>query len=138
MTNKRGLSFLAIMIIIAFCALLLRFAIDRIIKFNITQNEATAQATLKLISTALENYARDHLGAFPTNFSVLTQSNPPYIDKNYIAASAVKGYYYSCLRLEPSGYNCTASAAKCGLTGRMSYTISTDGLLLSEECDKKE
>jgi hypothetical protein len=86
----------------------------------------------------LENYAKDHLGTFPGNLSVLTQGTPPYIDKNYIAESPIRGYYYTCSRLEPSGYSCSATPVKCNLTGRVIYTIVTEGLLLSEWCSKKE
>jgi len=65
MRNIRGKSFITIMIVIAISALLLRIAIDRLIKINIAQNESNAQGTLKLISAALENYAKDHSGAIP-------------------------------------------------------------------------
>lgn len=138
MKNIRGLTFVAIMIIIAICALLLRFLITQIIKINIEQNESNAQATLKLISTALENYAKDNQGVFPLSFSLLTQAIPPYLDRDYIVSSPLRGYNYSCLRLEPSGYSCSANPTRCKLTGNTVYTITSGGLLLSEECSSKE
>lgn len=138
MNDKRAKSFVTIMIVIAISALVLRITIERLIKVNITQNESTAQGTLKLISAALENYAKDKGGIFPVNLAVLTQTNPAYLDKDYITHSPIKGYNYSCSRLEPSGYNCSVTPVKCKLTGKMIYTVTTGGLFISEECSKKE
>lgn len=125
------------MIVIATLALVLRFAIDRIIKFNISQNESNAQGTLKLISAALENFAKDNQGVYPANLSALTKSKPPYLDRDYITLSPSKGYNYACLRLEPSGYSCSASPVRCKFTGAIVYTTTTGGLLVSENCDTK-
>ena len=138
MKNIRAKSFVAIMMVIAVSALLLRFGIEKIIKLGITKNESDAQATLKLISTALDNYAADNHGLFPISLSVLIQTTPHYIDKDYIDESPIKGYNYSCLRLEASGYSCSANPTSCKLTGTMVYTITTGGLLVSEKCERKE
>jgi competence protein ComGC len=136
--NNSGLSFVAIMIIIAIVSLLLRFAIEKIIKINIPKNESSAQGTLKLISAALENYAKNNNGAYPLKLSALVQANPAYLDKDYTVISAVKGYDYSCSKLDSMGYNCAASPVKCKITGRKNYTISTGGLLVAQECSKAE
>lgn len=136
--NKRAKSFVAIMIFIGFTALLLRFGIEKIIKINIAQNEAIASLTLKLISAALENYANDHAEVYPVSLSGLTQTKPPYLDKDYVLNSPLRGYIYSCSRLEPSGYSCSAIPVKCNLAGRLIYTVITGGSLISEECSKKE
>ena len=136
--DKSAKSFVLIMIVIALTALLLRIAIDRIIKINIAQNESNAQGTLKLISAALENYAKDHSGVYPASFSDLTKTKPAYLDKDYITPSTSKGYNYTCLRIEPSGYSCFASPTRCKLTGKMAYTITTGSLLVSEGCERKE
>lgn len=138
MRDRKARSFVAIMVVIAISALLLRTAIEQIIRFNIAQNEANASAALKLISAALENYAKDYLGAYPQNLSLLTQHNPPYLDRNYFADSPLKGYYFGCSRLEASGYSCSAAPVKCQLGGNKIYTIITGGVSASEGCSKKE
>ena len=120
MIRTKGRSFVTIMVVIAIFSLLLRIAIEKIIKINVTQNESTAQATLKLISAALENYAQDHLGEYPGNFTVLVKDTPSYLDKDYLMESSVKGYDYSCSTLEASGYSCSAVPIKCNLDGRIS------------------
>ncbi|MFA5411586.1 MAG: type II secretion system protein [Candidatus Omnitrophota bacterium] len=138
MKKRRGKSFVALMIAIAVCALGLRIALTQLLRINISQNESNALGTLKLISAALENYARDKEGSFPNEFSLLAKSKPAYLDRDYILASPLKGYNYTCSRLEPAGYSCSASPAKCGLTGKTVYTVTTAGLVVSEECNKKE
>lgn len=138
MKDTKARSFVMIMITIAVSAVFLRVVIESVIKISIVQNESNAQATLRLISAALENYAKEHLGSFPLNLSALVQSDPPYIDKTYISKSSIRGYKYSCSRLESSNYSCSAQPVICNLTGRMIYTVTTGGLFLSEECRKKD
>ncbi len=139
--DNRGKSFIAIMVIIAITAFVLRIVIDKVIKISIVQNEANASATLKLISAALENYAKDN-HVYPANLDLLTQSRPAYLDKDYIKQSPllgyIKGYNYNCSRLDTSGYSCLAIPVSCGLTGKKVYSVVTGGLLISDECNKKE
>jgi type II secretory pathway pseudopilin PulG len=138
MNNKKARSFVVIMIVIALSALALRVSMGELISINCAQNESSAQSTLKLICAALENYAKDNQGVYPAKFSVLTQSQPPYLDKDYIKESPVKGYIYDCSRLDATGYNCYAFPARCKLTGKAAFNVSTGSLLISEDCDKKE
>ncbi len=138
MKDSEGRSFVTIMIIIALSSLLLRITIERIIKINIEQNESNTQVTLKLVSAALENYSKDNHGFFPATLSLLTKTNPAYLDKDYIASSPIKGYNYVCSKMDPAGYNCSASPSKCNITGKMDFNITTGGLFVSERCDRRE
>jgi type II secretory pathway pseudopilin PulG len=138
MKTSPGRSFVWIMIVIAVASLLLRVAIEKLMIFNIAQNEINAQNNLKLISTALENYAKAHKGIFPDDFSLLTKSTPQLLDNNYLALSPIKGYNYSCSRLDASSYACSAMPDKCRLTANTIYSVSTGGLFVSEACSKQE
>ncbi len=138
MPDCRARSFITIMIIIALCSLFLRFGIEQLIKAAIASNESSASATLKLISTALENYAKNNQGAFPKSLDVLTHTVPAYLDKDYVKLSPVKGYAYVCPRIDAAGYSCMASPVICKVTGKTNYTITTGGFFISEKCDKKE
>ena len=137
MFNRKAKSFVTIMVVVAISALLLRLAIHKIIIYNIEQNQVSAQVNLKLFSTALENYAKDNNGAYPTDIDQLTKSKPVYLERDYLDASSVRGYEYDCPRLDLSGYNCTAAPVSCKLTGKMVYAMSTGGLIIAESCDKK-
>ena len=138
MKNSQARSFVVIMIVIALSALLLRVVADKFISVTSSQNESNAQATLRLISTALENYAKDNRGVYPGNISALTQSRPAYLDRDYIKQSPIKGYSYNCSRLDAGGYSCQALPTRCKLTGKIVFTVTTGSLLISEDCDKKE
>ncbi|MCK9595391.1 MAG: hypothetical protein PHH68_08325 [Candidatus Omnitrophica bacterium] len=138
MSDKKGRSFVTIMIIVALTALVLRFATERLINFNISQNEAYAQETLKLVSTAMENFANDHKGGFPKSLEALVEADPPYIDKVYVKLSYARGYNYSFIRFDPGGYTYSAIPWRCNLTGRNTYIITTGGTISLEECNKRE
>lgn len=138
MHSRKARSFVTIMIVIALSSLLLRVAIEKIMQFNIKQNESYAQATLKLISAALENYSRDHQGVYPSEASGLINNSPAYIDRDYLADSPIRGYEFSCQRLEASGYSCSAVPLNCRVSGLRSYSVSTSGLFISEDCFRKE
>lgn len=134
----QGRSFVSIMIFIAIFVLVLRVTIEQIIRVSIPQNESIASRTLKLYATALDNYAKNNHGAYPMDLTYLTQTNPPYLDKDYTERSSFRGYIYSCSKLDSSGYSCSAAPVICGVTGKTSYIVTTGGFFISEPCKKKE
>jgi len=136
--NKKARSLVVIMMVIAVSAFVLRFGLIKAIRINISYNETVASSTLKLISVALENYAKNNKGFFPASIFDLTRTKPPYLDKDYSKQFPLKGYNYSCPRVEPSGYSCSASPTRCKLTGDTVYNITTGGVLVTEECNRKD
>lgn len=137
MNNNKARSFVTIMIAVGLSALLLRTVIQKFIVYNIERNQSLALVNLKLFYTALENYAKDNKGVYPENINQLTKGNPVYLERDYLAVSAIRGYEYDCQRLGPTGYNCSAAPINCNLTGNKVYTMSTGGLIIAEDCDKK-
>ena len=135
--NLKARSFVSIMLVVAFSALLLRMLVHKIIIYNIEQNQYLAQSNLKLFSKALENFAKDNQGAYPKNIKQLTEGKPVYLERDYLAVSYIKGYEYDCKRLDASGYNCSASPVNCRLTGKSVYTVSTGGLVIAESCNNE-
>jgi type II secretory pathway pseudopilin PulG len=137
MPNQKARSFVMIMVAIGLSALLLRTALQKFIIYNIERNQSLAQVNLKLFYTALENYAKDNKGVYPEDISKLTKGEPVYLQKDYLSVPSVSGYEYDCRRLDSTGYNCSAAPVNCNLTGKKVYTMSTGGLIISEDCDKK-
>ncbi|MBL7081891.1 MAG: hypothetical protein ISS44_04950 [Candidatus Omnitrophica bacterium] len=127
-------NYIVILIIFAVVVFFLRVAISQVIKITITRNESSAQTNLKVIAAALENYAQDNQGLYPTNISVLRKRALPYLDKNYITASPLQGYKYSCSKLDITGYSCFATPVKCGLTGIKIYMTTTGEILSWQDC----
>jgi len=137
--NRNARSFVVIMLVVAFVALFLRFFIEQLIKINIKHNETYAQETIKLISIAFENYAKDHQGIYPVNYAELLDNKPAYIEKKYVpTVNGLRGYNYSCSRLESSGYSCSVTAKSCDFSGKKSFVVSTGGAIVSEDCGKKK
>jgi type II secretory pathway pseudopilin PulG len=136
--NAAGKSALVLMIVIAVTSLVLRFAVNQIITLTIAQNESNAAGILKMIGTALENYAGDNNNVFPGSIKALTVTNPPYLNRDYISESPLRGYTYTCSRLEPIGFSCSAAPIKCNLSGKKIFVVSTGNIFVSEDCFKKE
>ena len=136
--NNKGKNFVTLMLFIAVFAFFLRVGIEQIMRVTIAQNESNAQSTLRLIGIALENYAKDNRGIYPASLTALTQTKPPYLDKDYTAHSPVKGYIYSCPRLEQTGYNCYAAPSKCKITGKTVFSVTSGSPIIPEPCDQKE
>jgi hypothetical protein len=136
--NQKARSFVTIMSVVALSALLLRFSLHRIIIYRIQRNQSLAQVNLKLFSTAIENYAKDNNNVYPVSIDLLTKHDPVYLERDYLAATSIRGYEYDCQRLDAAGYNCSASPVNCKLTGKMVYSVSTGGLIMAESCDKNK
>lgn len=137
--NCKARSYVVIMLVVAFFTLFLRFFIEQLIKINIKHNEVNAQETIKLISIAFENYAKEHQGSYPANFDVLLDSNPAYIEKKYTpSANGLRGYNYFCSRMESSGYSCSVTAKNCNFSGKKTFLVSTGGAIVSQDCGKKK
>jgi len=137
MFNREARSFVTIMMVIALSALLLRFGVQKLIIYSIENNQQLTQVNLKLFYTALENYAKDNKGVYPTNINQLTKESPVYLQKDYLDVASVDGYEYDCQRLDVTGYNCSAAPVNCNLSGKKVYAVSTGGLIITENCDKK-
>jgi len=125
------------MIVVALSVLLLRLAAHNLIVYNIEHNQALAQMNLKLLSKALENYAKDNRSQYPEDIKELTRGEPAYLERNYVAASSIRGYEYDCQRLDAAGYNCYATPLDCKFSGKMVYSVSTGGGFIAEKCDSK-
>lgn len=135
---EKGKSFLVLVTAAGVLSLLLSVLGEKIIGLVVNRNNAAAAATLKTIATGLENYGKEHNGEYPDDFSVLTNREPPYIDRNYLMESPHHGFNYFCSRLDKTGYNCSAIPVRCGITGSKNFAVATGNLFVSEDCDKNE
>jgi len=136
--NNHGKSIIALVIVSAVIVLALRIAIEQVVRISIAQNETNALNTLKIISTALENYAKDNSGVFPSSLVTLSETKPEYLNKSYLNQPYMKSYNYNCSRLEQSGYSCSAVPVQCNLTGKKVFIVVTGGSLISEDCNKRD
>ena len=132
----QGFGLVGVMISVSVVALLLRLAIPNLLRERMTSNQATARATLKTISTALETYTSDKDIGYPTDISVLLSGNPAYLNNNYLLESPIEGYNYGCDFLEVSGYDCSATPEHCNKSGSKIYTVTTGGAFKERNCSE--
>ncbi|MFH1327889.1 MAG: hypothetical protein ABIH76_03440 [Candidatus Bathyarchaeota archaeon] len=100
---------------------------------RVMANEAAAQATIMMLSTACETFASENHGYYPAVMSVLTNGTSPYININYANGEERQGY-----RIEPTlsmeGYTFVATPESCGATGSKKFIITTGGAINSTGC----
>lgn len=117
--------------IIMIC-LLLAIAVPNIFLARISANENLAQSNLKTISAALENYRSRNNGRYPTDEYQLTSSKPLYLSQRYNGLK-IHGYlFYE--KLSPEGYSLIATPTSCNVTGRKLFTVTTGGIIASQDC----
>lgn len=136
--NQSARGFLPAVISIAIIVIILKIGIAQFVRVSMVQNEARAQEMLRLLSVAFENYARDHLGTYAQQIANLTASEPAYLGNDVLSRPSQDGYVFSCERMEPLGYQCSAVPVNCAVTGRHTYSISTGGSFQSRRCVPNE
>jgi len=127
----KALTLIEIIVVITIIGILAMVALPNITKSKVVANESAAQANLKVISAAIENYlaTRD---AYPSAESDLTGANPPYLSKNY-CNKIDQGYNYSC-SFSTTAYTITAEPTSCRQTGGYDFSITNGGNLTSSGC----
>lgn len=107
-------------------------AIPGLLRARIKANETATKETVKIISTALENYKARNNGNYPSDESDLTYSTPPYLTKSY-DKKIVYGYKYT-LDLSPTGYEVVAAPRNCEREGEKIFIIRTGQQLTEVNC----
>ncbi|MDD5584266.1 MAG: hypothetical protein PHV55_04335 [Candidatus Omnitrophica bacterium] len=114
--------------------LLAAITIPVLLERRIAASEMGAQAHLKLISAALENYSVSNNGNYPTDETMLLKSENPYLSKPY-NRTTIAGYTF-LEDLQQKSYKITATPQDCGVTGSKIFVIETGGILSRCDCAK--
>jgi len=125
MKNTKAFSLVEVMVVVGIIALLSAIAIPNLIRAKVSANEASAKATLKLISNSLETYSAIN-SVYPTDTSLLIGASPPYLSIDYFTGTH-NGYTFSNV-LGAYFYSVTATPINNN-TGLTTYTMSTGGVL---------
>ena len=126
MKNKNGFTLIEILIIVVIIALLATIAVANLIRAKIQANESSAQATLRTISSSLENYYALN-NEYPEDTTSLVGATPPYLNSDYFTTGR-NGFTYVADVLDPYSYFISAVPMSSS-TGKHSYTISTGAVL---------
>jgi len=126
MKNKNGFTLVEIMIVLVIILLLVAIAMPNLIKAKIEANQTSAIATLKTISSSLENYYALN-NSYPPDTTSLVGATPPYLNNNYFVANH-NGYSYIADVIAPYSYFISAAPISTS-AGTHSYTVSTGSVL---------
>jgi TM2 domain-containing membrane protein YozV/type II secretory pathway pseudopilin PulG len=110
--------------------LLAAIAIPNFLRAKMNANEVAVKSTLNAISRAIEEYKAANDGKYPESESDLAS----YLSGAYNNRT-IYGYNFS-ESFQPQGYKLTAVPEKCLVTGTKVFTIQTDGVLNSGNCEK--
>ncbi len=134
-TARAIFAYFNIIVIIFAIGILAAIAIPNILKARMNVNNATAETTVKAISTAIETYRAANNGMYPKAEDELISANPPYLSQAY-DNKEIAGHKY-LLELNTTSYKIVAKPISCGTTGTNIITVGTDGILQEETCNKQ-
>jgi len=113
-------------------ALLAAIYMPNLLRARLAANEASARATIRTISTAIESYSAANNGQYPLSEYDLKRGNylPEYYDK-----STKAGYVYS-LNLSKDKYEIIATPQTCGTAGTKVFIAQNNGSLSERDCSR--
>lgn len=124
-SNNKGFSLVEIMVVVGIIALLAAIIIPNFLTARVQSNEAAAQAALKSIAIAMENYAAIN-SVYPTTTTALISDAPPYLGVDYFNGG-YNGYQYVDT-LTQNTYLIVASPISAN-HGTKSFSMTTGGVL---------
>lgn len=131
MEAKKFFTLIELIIVIVIIGALAIIALPKISQAYRIGNESAAQANIKIISAAIENYVAS-TNNYPTVEANLTGANPPYLSQTYCGLSR-QGYSYTCT-FQANAYSITAVPVSCGGSGSQRFTVVTGGGLTANGC----
>ena len=123
--HKKSFTIVEILVVVGIIALIAAIAIPNLFRGRVTANDAAAKATLKSISSALENYYAINT-VYPIDPNSLLGAAPPYLNTDYFTG-AHSGFTYA-YSVSAYAYSIIATPQSSG-TGTTSFTLSTGGVI---------
>ena len=126
-----GFTLVEIMIVVGIIMLILALAMPNFLRMRINTNETAAAASLRTISTAMENYrAAQTPPAYATDLLQLSSSIPPYID-SVLGSGTKQGYEFVLSGVsEGDTYTCTATP-RSAMSGARTFVVTQSGVITS-------
>ena len=125
-SHHRAFTLVEIMVTVSIIAALTAIAIPSLLTMKRAANETAARSNVRILSVSAETCMASR-GHYPTSVSEFEEFLSPvavYCSDLDGASSEVKGYNYSCLS-DAAGYLFAAEPVTLGITGNITYTVST-------------
>ena len=139
--QKKGFSFVEIMVVAAVIALFAAIVIPNLLRARLKVNEEAAQSTLERISMACERYrAAQRIPSYdpagppaPTNM-IASTANPPYLEAEIFAITGKQGYVFTYTPITIVGsiiqqYVCGGEPVNVNVTGGRTFAVNETGVL---------
>lgn len=127
MRNKKAMTLIEIMIVVAIIAVLAAISIPNIIRSRINANEAAAQSIMRTIIDSCSSY-RAVNPSYPTELSELSGAVPPYMSDTVCGDGLSNGYQFA-LEGEPNTFELTADPEIPGQTGQHYFYADHSGVI---------
>jgi len=132
LADRRSAGCLLGCLILVFMLILSPYVMTRSFRYMYLLSEVNTEETLVInnllkISEAAEIYS-SKTGEYPSSYSDLYFTDPPYLDDLYCDVT-LAGCHYSCI-FSRNGYLITAQPEKNNLFLKTTYTITTGGFLI--------
>lgn len=128
MQRRNGFTLVEILIVVAILGLLTALVVlPNVLRSRLIANDSVARASLKTISTALENYYSVN-NSYPPDTDTLITSNPSYLHVDFFDGVEHSGFTYNADVLTDYAYSIRATPTSTS-QGTGSVTISTGGIL---------
>jgi len=124
--DKKAFTLVEIMIVVSIIVLLAAVAIPNLLRARLNANEASAIASLRTLSSALETYFVSQR-TYPSDLSSLVGATPPYIDS--VLGSGNKSGYSFNLTGGGNTYSVVATPQTPNVTGIRSFFIDPSGVV---------
>lgn len=125
MENKKAFTLVEVLIVACLIALMATIAIPNLLRARVNANETAAQAALKTIANAMENYYTANT-AYPTDTTQLFSVTPPYLNADYFSG-VHNGFSYVAI-IDSVSYTVHAIPQSAS-QGTASYTVTTGGII---------
>ncbi len=130
----KGFTLVEIMVTVSIILVLAVLVVPNILRARINSNEVTTISNLSSLGKSIQQYFMNNDYKYPQTFDALVSpnSNPPYIDRDFID-SAKSGYLYTYEYQDDDNFRLLASPKTPGKTGVRYFYLDETGIIRAKE-----
>ena len=124
-----GFTLVEIMLVLMVTALIAAIAVPVLLRARHNANETTAVENMRTLSSSLESFRSAQTpAAYPADLSVLSSTDPIYID-SVLSSGSKQGYNFTYTLIGRNQYTLLAAPQVSGITGTRSFFTDQNGVI---------